>query len=647
MRERTQQNPLTLVPVTMAVAVGVLFLALIPLQGEPAILIAKVLVALAGASLVLVSGDALVRGLRQRTRTPEVRPVAIVLAAAAAISAGLVAALVLPRADGVAPVLARWLAVAAVTGLAGHAGSVAATRAWRLQRASERWTARPVESALLRTALFLVPVGASLACAIALDRTLPPAPDGATLFGRIAVVMLGSYVTLFLVERLMRRLAPLAMLLKLSMAFPGPAPSRFAVARRSGNPRALQRQLEEARAHSDGDRAHAAGTILSLATALTAHDARTRGHSERVRVFTDMLAEELHLARDDRDRLRWTALLHDIGKLMVPIKILNKRGPLDRRQWDVMYRHPIEGAKIIAPLAQWLGPWAEAVEAHHERYDGGGYPNGVAGTDIPYGARIISVADAFDTMTSPRPYRAAMTPRAAREEIVRVAGQHFDPVVARAMLSLSIRRLWWRMGLVSWLGQLPLLGRVPQAVPPVSEVAAGIRTATAVAGIAAVTALPSLEGGMQTAEASSGPTVTQPASKPAVVDAKAHADDGDEDATRGRSRDSAADTREDAPAVSEADEPVADSDPPATNQGGSAGGQQSDQKDDPKPGPQGTGPPPQDETEDEDDEGEGDDDDEGDDEDDIPGNAFGHTNGQGHTDHGNGLGTGHDGHPHD
>ena len=100
-----------------------------------------------------------------------------------------------------------------------------------------------------------------------------------------------------------------------------------------------------------------------------------------MRALTDLVASDMGLSRHDADRLRWAALLHDIGKLAVPAKILNKPGKPDAREWNLLQRHPEEGAKLIGPLAAWLGEWASAVDSHHERYDETGYPRGLAGTD--------------------------------------------------------------------------------------------------------------------------------------------------------------------------------------------------------------------------------------------------------------------------
>src|SRR5439155_27298376 len=152
---------------------------------------------------------------------------------------------------------------------------------------------------------------------------------------------------------------------------------------------------------------------------------------------------------DDRDRLRWASLLHDIGKLQVHSRILNKPGKLGAREWKAIHRHPEEGAKLAAPLAPWLGEWASTIEQHHERWDGAGYPYGLKGTEISLGARIVGAADAFEVMTANRPYKKAMSAGAARHELTRCAGAHFDPTVVRAFLNISLGRLRWVTGPVA------------------------------------------------------------------------------------------------------------------------------------------------------------------------------------------------------
>jgi putative nucleotidyltransferase with HDIG domain len=227
--------------------------------------------------------------------------------------------------------------------------------------------------------------------------------------------------------------------------------------------------------------------VLSLVTALSAHDRRTRGHAERVRIFADMLAEQFKLSEQDRDRLRWAALLHDIGKLSVTSRILNKPGKLDPAEWELMSAHPAEGARIAEPLMAWLGHWGRAIAEHHERYDGAGYPAGLTGERISVGARMISVVDAYDTMTAARSYRRPVATRRAREELARCAGTQFDPVMVREFLAISVPRLVWVTGPASFLVQAPYLWELQRAAGQAAVVMAQTAATGAVVTAAAVT----------------------------------------------------------------------------------------------------------------------------------------------------------------
>ena len=128
---------------------------------------------------------------------------------------------------------------------------------------------------------------------------------------------------------------------------------------------------------------------------------------------------------------------------------------------EIVKTHPAAGARIAAPLAGWLGEAFRAIEEHHERWDGAGYPRGLAGNEIAFGARIVAVADAFDVMTAARSYKPPNPPSWARAELVRCAGSQFDPAIVRAFVNLSIGRLRWTIGPLSWLAQLPLLAQGP------------------------------------------------------------------------------------------------------------------------------------------------------------------------------------------
>ncbi|MEY2475025.1 MAG: hypothetical protein QOG87_340 [Actinomycetota bacterium] len=332
-----------------------------------------------------------------------------------------------------------------------------------------RWRARPLWAGAIRLAVVAVPVATGIGVAAVLSRTLEhPRPGTAPWW---ACVLVAATIASAVVAAGARRLLPLAALLKLSLAFPDHTPSRFRVALRAGSLGRLQRQVDHVRQHGAGAGAgEAAETILELATALNAHDARTRGHSERVRALAELIAVEMHLSAEDRDRLRWAALLHDCGKLLVHTDVLNKKGELSDEEWEQVRNHPIDGARLAAPLAFWLGPWSLAIAEHHERWDGGGYPFGRVRGEISLGARIVSVADSFEVMTSARSYQRAVTPETARSELARQAGHQFDPAVVRAFLAVSIGRLRWLVGPVSWLAEMPVIRaatHTPAAAAPV------------------------------------------------------------------------------------------------------------------------------------------------------------------------------------
>jgi response regulator RpfG family c-di-GMP phosphodiesterase len=177
-------------------------------------------------------------------------------------------------------------------------------------------------------------------------------------------------------------------------------------------------------------------TLRALAGALEARDVETRGHSDRVVAYCLRLGRELGIAHSDLIGLEQGALLHDIGKIGVPDHILLKTGGLTQEEWVEMRRHIEHGIRIISGI-DFLRGARPIVGQHHEKFNGSGYPLGLAGEQIHIHARIFAVADAFDAITSDRPYRAAQSYAAAREEIIRHAGAHFDPKVVRAFLAIS------------------------------------------------------------------------------------------------------------------------------------------------------------------------------------------------------------------
>jgi cyclic di-GMP phosphodiesterase len=176
-------------------------------------------------------------------------------------------------------------------------------------------------------------------------------------------------------------------------------------------------------------------TLRALAGALEARDVETRGHSDRVVAYCLRLGREMGLTHNDLIALEQGALLHDIGKIGVPDHILLKTGGLTEEEWVEMRKHIQHGMRIINGI-DFLSGARPVVGQHHEKYNGSGYPAGLIGDQIHIHARIFAVADAYDAMTSDRPYRQAQDYSAARAEIIKHSGTHFDPKVVKAFLSI-------------------------------------------------------------------------------------------------------------------------------------------------------------------------------------------------------------------
>jgi diguanylate cyclase (GGDEF)-like protein/putative nucleotidyltransferase with HDIG domain len=173
--------------------------------------------------------------------------------------------------------------------------------------------------------------------------------------------------------------------------------------------------------------------IEALAVALLERDRYTGEHSEAVIEMSGSVARNLGLGAAEVDRVKSAALLHDIGKVAIPDEILHKPGPLTDDEWRLMKEHPVIGERILRVLPG-LGNVARIVRHEHERWDGGGYPDGLAGEAIPLGSRIIIAADTYHAITSDRPYRAARSHSEAVEELTRCAGTQFDPTVTQALI---------------------------------------------------------------------------------------------------------------------------------------------------------------------------------------------------------------------
>jgi putative two-component system response regulator len=181
------------------------------------------------------------------------------------------------------------------------------------------------------------------------------------------------------------------------------------------------------------------GAIEALVFALEAKDTYTAGHSRRVTEIAVAIGRELGLSPDDMEDLRWAGLLHDVGKIAVDQLIQNKPGKLTPEEYEHIMIHANVGAGIVKPVVN--DRVVEMIEHHHDHYDGSGLHQVVAGEDIPLGARILAVADAFDAMTSDRPYRSAMSLEEALNEVIRCTGTQFDPIVADAFLKIPVAEI--------------------------------------------------------------------------------------------------------------------------------------------------------------------------------------------------------------
>ncbi len=181
------------------------------------------------------------------------------------------------------------------------------------------------------------------------------------------------------------------------------------------------------------------GTALLLGDVVEADDTYTGAHCKDVVRLALDLARELGLGVEEQRAVEFGALLHDIGKIAVPKEIVNKPGKLDPREWEIIKTHTVEGQRMLERVGGFMGNVGHIVRCHHERWDGGGYPDGLRGHDIPLAARIISCCDAFNAMTTNRPYRRAMPAATALAELQEHAGSQFDPAVVGALVSMIAR----------------------------------------------------------------------------------------------------------------------------------------------------------------------------------------------------------------
>jgi putative nucleotidyltransferase with HDIG domain len=182
-------------------------------------------------------------------------------------------------------------------------------------------------------------------------------------------------------------------------------------------------------------------TMAALCQAVETKDFYTRGHSERVSRGATLLARQIGMGAERVEAIRYAGMLHDVGKLGVPTKVLQKTGPLTEEELAAIQLHPMRGLEIVRQIG-FLTEALDGIMHHHERMDGKGYPMGLAGDEIPEFARVIAVADAFDSMTSTRSYRGARSVEAAVAELRKCAGMQFDPMLVDAFIAALSRERW-------------------------------------------------------------------------------------------------------------------------------------------------------------------------------------------------------------
>lgn len=174
-------------------------------------------------------------------------------------------------------------------------------------------------------------------------------------------------------------------------------------------------------------------TIMALATAIEVKDAYTEGHARRVMEYSTLIAKAMHLPEDDIEHIRTAALLHDVGKIGISNTILDKPSKLTPDEYDIVKKHPENAKKILSNISN-FSEIMNLAYMHHEHYDGAGYPQGLAGEDIPLGAHIIQLADAYDAMTTQRAYREAMPTHVAFDILIEESGHQFHPKVVEIAL---------------------------------------------------------------------------------------------------------------------------------------------------------------------------------------------------------------------
>ncbi len=367
---------------------------------------------------------------------------------------------------------------------AATGGSATSQADWLPER---QWVPNRAVAWAIRALIFLFPLAASWTAVAVLSRTITKPTDAAMVSAWLFMLIGAAFGAAILADNVIRRLAPVPLLYRLTLVFPDTAPSKFKIALRTMTGRDLEKAANSGTAPKRlMTPQQAAENLLVLVARLSAHDRVTRGHSERVRAYSMLLGKEIGLGPSDLAKLQWAALIHDVGKLEVPAEILNKPDAPDPHEWAQIRRHPAAASEYVAILRLWLGEWVDAATQHHERYDGGGYPEGLAGKDISLAGRLVAITDAFDTMTAARSYRPALPMEQARAELLANAGTQFDPDLVKAFLRVSIKQRRGLHGPLAFFAHFPGLLQTPLAVAAsgANTVIAGVVATIAATGLA-------------------------------------------------------------------------------------------------------------------------------------------------------------------
>ena len=308
-----------------------------------------------------------------------------------------------------------------------------------------RWKARPIVAAFLRALAGGSPIIVGYVVASIIAATLQPLDRLPWWLAVPGSAVVAGWLTILATARL--RL--LAMLYELELIFPGWAPERWEVVKEAArDPIHMRRKMAGASMGRDQNLDSAAAAVLAMAITLPRHDRRASGHPHRVADYSDLIARQLRIEDGDRERIKWAALSHGLGKLLLDRDLLAEPGDLTPEEQESWETYPTRGMRLIGPMAAWLGSSAQAVESHAENWDGSGFPDHKSGDQIPLPARIVAVAASLDVLTTGS---GAVSHDQARRLIAAASATDFDPVVVRAFLQVPARTLKAASGSLSRL----------------------------------------------------------------------------------------------------------------------------------------------------------------------------------------------------